>query len=176
MTILLNISSISLVIVIGICFILLVGIKQTNGYQHELQHDLQSASVNILMAQTDIHSEDTDLDRRLWHMLNQTGPDLKQLRDFKHLDSESGIDVQLAKRAWHLMRLHTKQAISNRLQLSEPIILEFIEQAGVSSKCFKAAKRTIKGAKDLESWAIQCKLVDSWNYLSPPINSNLNYN
>lgn len=96
-------------------------------------------------------------DARLADALSRIGPDLRQLRDFSNADDALNVDVDLAKRAWKLMRAHTQASISGRLRHVAPILLDTLVSAKVSSKCIQAVERTLESAKSLESWAIQRK-------------------
>lgn len=110
-----------------------------------------------LAANASAKLDDSQLDQRLSVALRQIGPDLRQMRDFTQLDDSLDIDIELAKRAWQLMREHARNAIAGRLQSIGPAILDNLAQAKVSPECISAIEHTIDGAKNLDSWAIQRK-------------------
>lgn len=92
------------------------------------------------------------LDLRLERKLEAIGPDLRQLRDFTQNDDT---DLPLAKRAWQLMHEHARLAISGRLELLQPHLMQALGQANVSRDCRSAAESTLEAAKRLDSWALQ---------------------
>lgn len=101
-------------------------------------------------------NKSNELDSTLAKVLERNGPDMRPLRDFRDFDD---ITLSVAKRAWQLMHEHAKAAATDRLKLVEPIIEQTLIAANVSLNCFEASQKTMKAAKELDSWAIQCKLT-----------------
>lgn len=125
---------------------------------------LMPSSRNKIMNVT----EQKELDEALF----QIGPDLRQLRDFTDEQRQqkqtnnnithnaslpSSPSMEMSVLSWKLMRHHAQQVLAQKLHLLEPILIETLIEANVSSKCLKAGIETLKAATRLESWAIQSK-------------------
>lgn len=97
-----------------------------------------------------------DLDLKLSNILDRNGPDMRPSSDFTDFDD---ITIDISKRAWLLMHNHAEKLVLDKLKLIEPILEQTLLFSNVSSNCYEAVTRTIKAAKNLDSWAIQCKLI-----------------
>lgn len=105
------------------------------------------------------------VDATLASVLQRNGPDMRPLRDFRDFDD---ITLEVAKRAWKLMRRHAQRAAKSRLSALQPLVLQSLVEANVSDQCYKAALSTISSAQNLDSWAIQRELLCFPNCVLPP--------
>lgn len=95
------------------------------------------------------------VDASLSGILDRIGPDMRPLRDFNHASAD--ITLEVAQRAWLLMRHHAQTAALDKLSYSRPFVEEALESAKVSPECLLAARETMEAGEQLQSWAIQCK-------------------
>lgn len=118
----------------------------------------QATMANLLLAP----AYNSGTNKTIELALEQLAPDLRQLRDFTlptsgnkaHDDAKS---LELSLEAWKLMRNQAHRAVNSRLQMVEPILIEFLNEARVRRQCLLACERTLHAARSLESWAIQRK-------------------
>lgn len=121
----------------------------------------QATMLNLLLAPA---YNNAPLNKTIEVALEQLAPDLRQLRDFtltttNNNQIDDATSLKLSLEAWKLMHNQAKQAVSSRLSLLEPIIIEFLNEVRVSQQCLVASKRTLEAAKNLDSWAIQRKYI-----------------
>lgn len=97
------------------------------------------------------------VDASLSGILDRIGPDMRPLRDFNYASAD--ITLEVAQRAWLLMRHHAQTAALDKLSFSRPFVEEALESAKVSPECLLAARETMGAGEKLQSWAIQCKYL-----------------
>lgn len=102
------------------------------------------------------------LEANLSRILDKSGSDMRPSRDCRDFDD---ISVDMSKRAWNLMHYRAVQAITDRVELVKPAIVELLLSAEVSHQCRQSVNQLFDGAKRLESWAI--KLINSWGNFPP---------
>lgn len=115
-----------------------------------------SGAAGFLLAQpTDNKlNQSSGVDALLAELLARVGPDMRPMRDFGDFPN---ITPEVTKRAWLLMHEHARLAVADRMQFMAPIVDALLGQANVSERCSRAARSTLEAAKQLDSWAIQCK-------------------
>jgi len=134
---------------------------ETNNIVSALQQDtsLSSIAAGFLLAEsTDRHLNLSDpIDRNLSQILSRDGPDFRSSREYLEFND---VTVDVAKRAWILLREHALRAINDRANLAYPAIYNLLTSAQVSERCKVSVNLTFEGAKRMESWAV--KLFNSW--------------
>lgn len=129
--------------------------KQRQQQQHTAQISGSGVAGFLLAKGSDTKLNQSDgTDSLLGDLLARVGPDMRPMRDFRDFHD---ITPEVAKRAWLLMHDHAQLAVADRMQFMKPIIGQLLEQANVSRRCSADALSTIEAAKQLDSWAIQCK-------------------
>lgn len=114
-----------------------------------------SAALYLLAGQSNLQLNKSDeLDAKLASLLDNNGPDMRPLRDFRHSDD---ITLEVAARGWRLMRKHALSAAKQRLGSLRPLVQQTLAASKVSSGCISASLATIDAGQRLHSWAIQRK-------------------
>lgn len=120
-------------------------------------------AIDFLFAhQTDRNLDPTNqIDANLSRLLGVSGPDKRAARGYIEVP---GISLEVSKRAWSLLHLHTSVALRNRIDLVLKPALQNLfsirEANQVSRQCQKAIWTTLERAKLMDSWAV--KLLLSW--------------
>lgn len=94
---------------------------------------------------------------KLLNYIKRIGPNIRASTDYHDYK-----DIQLNETllAWKLMREQVEKFAQDEVHMFRPKIKKLLLSANVSRSCFKSVDFTLDSLEKLDSWSVQCKLVE----------------